>query len=103
MKRVLAALTWLAVSAPAYPAEDVSMWGCAHFGQRQKILILADRGARSYVKFSGQRVAAVFSATDAGQRWKFGANAVVLTGELVAEYYEKGALKARFKCKSMSG
>jgi hypothetical protein len=103
MKRILVTLMWLVVAAPASPAEGDFMWGCAPFGQRQKVLFLADRGSRSYVKLSGQRVNATVSRTDAEIRWTFGANAVVLTSELVAEYHERGTLKAKFKCKVMTG
>jgi hypothetical protein len=97
MKRILVTLMWLSVTTPASPAEGDSMRGCAPFGQRQKVLILADRGSGSYVKLSGQRVNATVSRTDAGTRWTFGANAVVLT------YHERGTLKAKFKCKVMTG
>lgn len=100
MKRTVIAFALLAVSAPTRPAEDFTMWGCAPIGQRQKILYLTDRGSRSYVKFSGQRIPATLTATDTDQRWEFGANAIVLSKDGFAEYHERGSLKARFKCES---
>ncbi len=100
MQRTVIVFALLAVSAPARPAEDFTMWGCAPVGQRQKILYLADRGSRSYIKFSGQRIPATLTATDAEQRWDFGANAIVLTKDGFAAYLERGSLKARFKCQS---
>ncbi len=100
MQRTVIAFALLAVSAPTHPADDFVMWGCAPVGQRQKILYLADRGSRSYVKFSGQRIPATLTATEADQRWEWGANAIVLTQDGFAEYHERGSMKARFKCES---
>ena len=102
MKRTVIVFALLAVAAPTHPAEGMSMWGCAPVGQRQKVLYLADRGSRSYVKFSGQRIPATLSTTDSGQKWTFGANAIVLTEDSFAEYFERESMKARFKCEPMT-
>ena len=79
------------------------MWGCAPLGDRRKVLYLVDRGAQSYVKFSGQRVAAQLTIEGADQRWSWGNNQVVLTPEDRANYYEGETLKAKFKCKRSGG
>lgn len=102
MKRTAIAFALLAVSAPTHPAEGISMWGCSPVGERQKILYLADRGTRSYIKFSGQRISAKLAATEAEQRWTFGANAIVLTQDGFADYVERGSVKARFKCAELN-
>jgi len=101
MRRTAIALVVLALSAPAIPTEGITMWGCAPGGERRNILFLADRGTQSYIKFSGQRITATHSIDAPNQIWKFGANHIVLTGDLIAEYFERGELKARFKCRLM--
>ena len=102
MKRTALVFAALAVSGISHPAEDVSMWGCAPGGERRSVLVLADRGAGSYIKFSGQRINAALSSEGPVRKWSFGRNHFVLTEDLIAEYYEQGALKARFKCRVMS-
>ena len=101
MKRALIVFALLAVSAPTRPAEGLVMWSCAPVGQRQTILYLADRGSRSYIKFSGQRVSSTLTSTETERRWDFGANSIVLDADGFADYNERGSLKARFKCEPM--
>ncbi len=101
MRRTVIVFVALALSAPAFPTEGITMWGCAPGGERRNILYLADRGAQSYIKFSGQRITATHTVDASNQIWKFGANHIVLTSDLIAEYFERGELKARFKCRRM--
>ena len=77
------------------------MWGCAAEGGRRNVLYLADRGARSYVKFGTQRVTASVTLLDSERVWAFGNTTIELKTNGVAEYIENGTLKSRFKCKLM--
>jgi len=101
MNRSTIALALLAVAMPVQPAEDITMWGCTTEGGRRNVLYLADRGARSYVKFGTQRVAARVTVADSERIWSFGHNKVLLRADGSAEYFEAEALKSRFKCKPM--
>ena len=65
-RRLLASLIFVALALPvhvhhaqeALSAQSGStMWGCAPMGERRNVLYLIDRGARSYVRFSDQRIA----------------------------------------------
>ncbi len=79
------------------------MWGCAPFGELRNVLFLSDRGSRSYIKFSGQRIPATHTSVEAERTWTFGANSIVLTADGIAAYHERGTIKARFKCRLMEG
>ena len=81
------------------------MWGCALLGERRSVLYLADRGSRSYIKFSGQRAPATLSGQDGGRTWLWGGNRVTLAEDGLASYYENNASepKALFRCKPMGG
>ena len=76
-------------------------WRCAVMGQRQTVLYLVEDESKSYVKFSGQRIACNHSVEGTTHRWDWGNNAVALTDDLVAKYYEGGSAEAKglFKCK----
>jgi hypothetical protein len=101
---VLLMLTGLPSTGVA--AEDgMEMWSCAQMGQRRPVLYLADRGSRSYIKFQGQRIPATHHADDSGHQWIFGANAVTLSPELVANYYQgpgRESPQGIFKCKPVN-
>ena len=109
MKRwLLVGLIFVALALPvhvhhaqeALSAQSGStMWGCAPMGQRRNVLYLIDRGARSYVRFSDQRITATLTSDENEQRWSWGSNSITLDADHVASYYEAGTLKARFKCK----
>jgi hypothetical protein len=81
------------------------MWNCAVGASRANAIVLVDRGAESYVKISGQRVAAQVSDTEQGvRRWSWGSNAVDVDAEGLARYYEGGdyeAPKGKFRCRRM--
>jgi hypothetical protein len=99
MRRALFVFVALALSAPATATEGITMWGCAQGGERRAVLYLADRGSQSYVKLGQQRIPAELRIDQTEHRWTFGANHVSLTPDGVAEYYERGTLKARFRCR----
>lgn len=100
MRRAMTVFVALALSTPAAATEGI-MWGCAQGSERRNVLYLADRGSQSYVKFGTQRITAQLSASDEEQRWVFGANHISLKPDGIAEYYERGTLKARFRCRKM--
>lgn len=102
MRRVLLTFVLLALSVAVHAASSMDMWGCAPVGERRNVLFLVDRGTRSYVKFGTQRVNARLATEDAGQRWSWGSNAVLLTPKDFANYYEGTTLKAKFKCKRVN-
>jgi hypothetical protein len=105
---VLGAALLMLASLPksGFAAEsEMEMWSCAVMGQRRPVLYLADRGSRSYIKFQGQRIAATHKLDDAGHRWDFGANAVTLSADGVANYYQgsdRDNPQGVFKCKQVS-
>ena len=99
MKRTLLLIMLFAVSVPTHAAQDMEMWGCAPLGERRTVLFAVDRGSRSYVKIGGQRATARVSTEEAGKRWTWGNNAIVLASDNNADYYEGNTVKARFKCK----
>ena len=70
-------------------------------GQRQTVLYLVDDNSKSYVKFSGQRIACKHSMDGTTHRWDWGKNSVALNEDLVAKYYEGGSAepKGLFRCK----
>ncbi len=104
MKRTLISLPlFAALASTIYAQSSTKMWGCKPPGQRRNVLVLVDRGAQSYVKFNGQRVSAQLTNEDGLQRWSWGSNAVVLSSENVARYFEGDTVKARFKCKRLGG
>ena len=97
-------LVFLAFALPGSAAgaeSGAKMWGCALVGERRNILYLTDRGARSYVKFSGQRIPATLTSTVAETRWTWGSNSVALGEDNLVSYYEGDTIKAHFKCKKM--
>ena len=102
MKRTLLLFVLFAVSAPTRSAEDMEMWGCAPLGERRTALYIVDRGSRSYVKVGGQRAPARVTVDEAGKRWAWGNNAIVLLANSRADYYEGGEVKARFQCKRVN-
>ncbi len=102
MKRTLLLFVVFAVSAPAYSAQDMEMWGCAPLGERRTVLYIVDRGSRSYVKVGGQRAPARVTIEEAGKRWAWGNNAIVLLANSRADYYEGGEVKGRFQCKRVN-
>jgi len=77
------------------------MWGCAAVGERRTILYLAEQGAGSYIKFSGQRIPATVTSNESEKRWTWGSNAMVLDADDFVRYYEGDQLMAQFKCKKM--
>jgi hypothetical protein len=84
---------------------EMEMWSCAQMGQRRPVLYLADRGSRSYIKFQGQRIPATHQADDAGHQWIFGSNAVTLSADGVANYYQgsgRDSPQGVFKCKPVN-
>lgn len=99
MQRTIFVLVVLALSAPAVATEGITMWGCAQGGERRSVLYLADRGSQSYVKLGEQRIPAELRVSDAEHRWTFGPNHISLTPDGIAEYYERGTLKAKFRCR----
>lgn len=99
--RAVSVLLALALSAPAMATEGITMWGCAQGGERRTVLYLADRGSQSYVKLGEQRIPADLQASDAEQRWTFGPNHISLVDSGIAEYYERGTLKAKFRCRTL--
>jgi len=105
MKTILrGALAVLACGLPGLAssaADSTAMWGCAPVGERRTILYLADQGAGSYIKFSGQRIAAAVTSTETEKRWTWGSNAMVLDADEFVRYYEGDQLMAQFKCKKM--
>jgi len=97
---VMILLTFLAT--PVAARDDLTLWGCAYLGQRGNVLYLAEAGATSYVKISGQRAPARYTLVEGGQQWTFGNNRIVLMPDGVANYYEGAGAqtsKARFRCK----
>lgn len=101
MHRTCTVFVALVLSVPALPAEDITMWGCAQGTERRNVLYLADRGTGSYVKVGTQRIAAQLTEADEERRWTFGANHIALDPDGLAEYYEGGTLKGRFRCRQM--
>ncbi len=101
MKHAVTLLVLLAVAVAAHPTQGIAMWGCAAEGERRSVLYLADRGARSYVKFGTQRVSARVTMADSQRTWTFGTTTVVLKVDGVADYSEGGTLKQSFRCKLM--
>ncbi len=99
MTRTLLLFMLFAVSVPSHSAEDMEMWGCSPLGERRTVLFAVDRGSRSYVKIGGQRATARVSTEEAGKRWSWGSNAIVLASDNFASYYEGSTFKAKFKCK----
>ena len=84
---------------------EMNMWSCAQMGQRRPVLYLADRGSRSYIKFQGQRIPATHQVDDAGHQWIFGGNAVTLSADGVANYYQGSGRESPqgiFKCKPVN-
>jgi hypothetical protein len=84
---------------------EMEMWSCAQMGQRRPVLYLAERGSRSYIKFQGQRISATHTLDDAGHQWNFGSNAVTLSADLVASYYQgsgRDSPQGVFKCKPVN-
>lgn len=84
---------------------EMELWSCAQMGQRRPVLYLADRGSRSYIKFQGQRIPATHESDDSGHQWNFGRNAVTLSSELVANYYQgsgRDSPQGVFKCKPVN-
>ncbi len=84
---------------------EMEMWSCAQMGQRRPVLYLADRGSRSYIKFQGQRIPATHKLVDGGHQWDFGSNAVTLSPDLVANYYQgpgRESPQGIFKCKPVN-
>jgi hypothetical protein len=97
-------LVFLALVLPGSAAgaeSSAEMWGCAPVGERRNILYLTDRGTRSYVKFSGQRIPATITSDANETRWTWGSNSVALNADNFVDYYEGSTVKARFKCKKM--
>ncbi|MDP6376659.1 MAG: hypothetical protein QF921_11670 [Pseudomonadales bacterium] len=85
-----------------HSSEGRTSWGCAPLGQRGNVVYLVESGNRSYVKISGQRASARYSATESGQEWVFGNNRIVLDPDGLAHYFEGAGsetTKARFRCK----
>ena len=105
MHRITTMLLALVSSTPALPAESPAessiLWGCAQGGERRNVLYLADRGMDSYVKVGTQRVDAILTVGNGEQRWTFGPNHISLKPDGLAEYFERGALKGRFRCREM--
>ena len=101
MHRCFSVLLALAVSVPAFPVEGITLWGCAQGGERRNVLYLADRGTGSYVKVGTQRVPARLTEEEEERRWTFGSNHISLDRDGLAEYYENGTLKGRFRCRKM--
>lgn len=100
---VPAILALVGLPGPAFSATaEMQMWSCAVVGQRRPVLYLADRGARSYIKFQGQRISATHEVADGSHKWVFGANWVTLLADGMAEYYQGGAKQGVFKCKAVS-
>ena len=101
---VLLVLTGL--PSAGFAAESgMEMWSCAQMGQRRPVLYLADRGSRSYIKFQGQRIPATHQTDDAGHQWIFGSNAVTLSADGVANYYQgsgRDSPQGVFKCKPVN-
>ena len=98
---VCALLSALLAANVAEGAEGRDSWRCAVMGQRQNALYLVDDGAKSYVKFFGQRIACRHSLDGTTHRWVWGSNSVALSEDLVARYYEGGNTdpKGQFRCK----
>jgi hypothetical protein len=101
MKRIFMVAVALVLTVPAAPTEGITIWGCAPSGERRNVLYLADRGSQSYIKFSGQRISATLASDESEKRWSFGANHISLNSDNVADYFEGGELKARFRCQQM--
>ena len=81
------------------------MWNCHLGGPPGNAVLLVNRGARSYVKISGQRALATYDETNGVRRWVWGQNAIVLDDEGLAQYFEGGTTetaKAVFRCRRMS-
>jgi hypothetical protein len=100
----LLTLTGLPRAGIAADAE-MEMWSCAQMGQRRPVLYLADRGSRSYIKFQGQRISATHKLDGAVHQWDFGSNAVTLSADLVANYYQgsgRDSPQGVFKCKPVN-
>ena len=97
-------LVFLALAPPGSAAgaeSSVTMWGCAPVGERRNVLYLTDRGARSYIKFGGQRIPATLTNTVTETRWTWGSNSVALGEDNFVRYYEGETVKAQFKCKKL--
>ena len=101
MKRILAISILLAAAVPAGSTEGIIMWGCAPGGERRNVLYLADRGSQSYVKMGSQRIPANLTRSESEQRWTFGSNYISLSADQVATYHERGAVKAKFRCRKL--
>lgn len=104
--RVRLCLLMTALSA-LMAAEGVSareMWGCAVMGQRQNVLYLVDDNAKSYVKFSGQRIPSRHRIEGTTHRWDWGTNHVTMTEDLIARYFEGASTdpKGMFRCKPVN-
>ena len=100
----LLALTGLPRVGIAADAE-MEMWSCAQMGQRRPVLYLADRGSRSYIKFQGQRISATHESDDSSHQWSFGNNAVTLSADGIANYYQgsgRDSPQGVFKCKPVN-
>ena len=87
---------------PTVAGAEIEMWSCAVMGQRRPVLYLADRGARSFIKFQGQRISASHELAGEDHKWVFGGNSVLLLPDGTAEYYQAGAKAGVFKCKAVS-
>ncbi|MCZ6711334.1 MAG: hypothetical protein O7B25_13320 [Gammaproteobacteria bacterium] len=95
---------FLALALPGSVAgaeSGAQMWGCAPVGERRNILYLTDRGPRSYIKFSGQRIPATLTSDADETRWTWGSNSVALDTDNFVHYFEGDTVKARFKCKKL--
>lgn len=97
----LLALALVGATPTSSAADGTAMWGCAAVGERRNILYLADQGRGSYIKFSGQRIAATLTSDDSAMRWTWGSNAMVLDTDDYATYYEGDTVKAQFKCRKL--
>ena len=79
----------------------INIPGCAPVGERRNVLYLTDRGARSYIKFGGQRIPATLTNNVTETRWTWGSNSVALGEDNFVRYYEGETVKAEFKCKKL--
>ncbi len=104
MMRTRIGVLAIALALPAFgaDADAEKMWVCSVGSTPGNSIILVSSGPRSYVKLSGQRVAAQLTQKDGDQRWSWGGNAIDLDSDGVAHYYEAGDgenAKGAFRCR----
>ena len=105
MSRCVARVLFTTVACGlASAAETTEMWNCHLGGPPTNVVVLVNRGVRSYVKIAGQRASATYHEINGARRWTWGRNAIVLDDEGLAQYFEGGdteIAKTVFRCRRM--